>query len=295
MSISIQSRGLAEVRAIGVRGIPGIGFSRLQFILEWRLQGLPSPPAFLEHLQVQVSAGIPGGPARPLGKATAQNSWFTGVYEHGRTEALALELDLTGAALEALERLRGGGPLHFVLDLSLRVRRGERQEPGSDRLQLLVNLSDWAQVLRDVGYLDLLVLAVELPLEVPEEIRLALEETRTAYTDLIAARYDATVMRCRRAMESLGRLPTAGTDPERVWERFAKDRATMTKPERAEVVRLAVRHYSHLAAHMDETGAPETFSRQDALFILAAAAGVIWESVTQVRFATPAAPSSGPG
>lgn len=44
----------------------------------------------------------------------------------------------------------------------------------------------------------------------------------------------------------------------------------------------AVRHFSHLAAHVDQQGAPETFSRQDALFILTAAAEVLWDATSRI-------------
>jgi hypothetical protein len=39
------------------------------------------------------------------------------------------------------------------------------------------------------------------------------------------------------------------------------DREAMPKRARADLVRLAVRHYTHLAHHVDGKGAPESFSR----------------------------------
>jgi len=282
MSIAIESRGIADVRPAGApHGIPGIGFGRLQFPIEFQLHGCPSPAARLEQLLANVYAGRPGGAMRPLGKARPQNSWFTQVFEHGRSETVALELDLQPAALEALEQLREGGPLLFQIDLSLQVRRGERIEPAYERVNLPVNLSDWAQVIQALGHRDILIVAVELPMEVFQELSSPLGELRAAHQDLIAGRYDATVMRCRRAMDGIG-THLVGADPERIWERFASARGAMTKSERAELVRLAVRHFSHLAAHVDQQGAPETFSRQDALFILTAAAGVLWDATSRI-------------
>ena len=68
----------------------------------------------------------------------------------------------------------------------------------------------------------------------------------------------------------------------------------MTPGQRAELVRLAVHHFAHPALH-EEPGKPaEVYSRQDALFILSAAAGVVWEALARHR-EMPAGPNSSSG
>lgn len=298
MSISFGNRGIADIRMIAPpRGVPGIGFSRLQFPLEIHMDGLPAPAVVLEQLIANVYAGSPGASLRPLGKAVPQNSWFAWTIEHRRSETIVLELDLAGEQLEALERLRAGGPIVFQFDLSLHVSRPvQRQpggeilrvdvQPGSERLQLLVNISDWAQVLNQLGYLDFLIVAVELPIEAPDPLREAVKLMRVAHSDLIAGRYNAAVGSCRLAMESVGPLVLSESSQNRVSKAFAESedsRRAMTTADRAELVRMAVRHFCNPAHHVGENGAPEVFSRQDALFILTATAGVIWEAIAQLR------------
>jgi len=55
-------------------------------------------------------------------------------------------------------------------------------------------------------------------------------------------------------------------------------REKMSKPERANALRASIRHYTHLAHHVDGAGATETFSRHDAVFILCGAAAAVWDA-----------------
>jgi hypothetical protein len=59
----------------------------------------------------------------------------------------------------------------------------------------------------------------------------------------------------------------------------AETRKAMSKRQRADLVRMAVRHYTHLAHHTNDEGSPNVFSREDALFVLTAAAAALWDAV----------------
>lgn len=280
-TIEFANRQVAELRVTGLRGVRGIGFSRLQFILEVDLAASPKSSVMLAHLVADVAAGAGVGGQQMLGKATPQSSWFVSTLEHPYKVPVWLELDLSGEQLEALERVRAGGPLTFQFHVSLQLRQDAEVVTGSQVLRLDVDITQWATVLKGLGYLDLLVVAVELPIDAPDTYRNAITELREAHKDLLAGRYDTTVMRCRRAMESVGMLVSDQPGPGRIRGAFAESKSSregMTKFERAELVRGAIAHYCNLAHHMDGDGAPECFSRQDALFILSAAAGVIWEA-----------------
>ena len=284
MSIEFGTRGIAELSLTGLRGVRGVGFSRLQFILEVNLAAVPKPPVRLAHLVADVAAGGGGGAQRLLGKASPQNSWFVATLEHAHKVLVWLEIDLSGEQVEALERLRAGGPLVFQMHVSLQLRREAEIVPGSEVVRLEVDINQWATVLKELGYLDLLIVAVELPIDAPDSCRHAIAELREAHKDLLAGRYDTTVMRCRRAMESIGSLVSEEASQGRIRRAFAESKASreaMTKFERAELVRGAVAHYSNLAHHMDGDGAPECFSRHDALFILTSAAGILWEAISR--------------
>lgn len=286
MTIEFGTRGIAEFRPSGMRGVPGIGFHRLQFALEVNLVGVVGSPVTLGHLIADVAAGAPGCGQRMLGKATPQSSWFVVTLEHSHRVPVWLELDLSGEQIEALERYRGGGPLVFQFHLSLQVRQADQVQPGSEVLRLEVDVSQWAAVLKELDYLDLLVFAVELPIEAPEALRNAVTLLRAAHKDLLAGRYDGTVGMCRKVMDSLEASAPQEAAKGRIWGVVGQGkerRDAMTKAERAELVRMAVRHFAHLDHHVDENGAPEVFSRHDAFFVLTASAGVIWEAIAQLR------------
>ena len=122
MSIEFGTRGIAELFLTGLRGVRGVGFSRLQFILEVNLAAVPKPPVRLAHLVADVAAGGGGGAQRPLGKARPKNGWFVATLEHAQKVLVWLEIDLSGEQVEALERLRAGGPLASRI-LALITRR----------------------------------------------------------------------------------------------------------------------------------------------------------------------------
>lgn len=215
-----------------------------------------------------------------------ETSWWTQTTDDARREFLSLYVDLASERLEALERLRRGGSLFFQFDLRMLVRSEERgMQLGFDKLNYEAQLSDWSGMLQQLGYLDCLLVSVELPIGVPEALRNAVEQLRAAHQDLIAGRYDACIGRCRIAMDALEAVVEYGTVVADVRQAFAtkNDREAMPKRARADLVRLAVRHYTHLAHHVGNSGAPELFSRQDALFILSAVAGTVWDAAAELR------------
>lgn len=129
-------------------------------------------------------------------------------------------------------------------------------------------------------------MALELPLSTAQtELASAITQLRAAHTDLIAGRYDSTVSRCRAALDTMNTVLKTDSPSPDVAQVFSSGRASreaMTKHARAQLVRIAVRHYTHLAHHVDPNGLPEFFSRHDALFILAATAGSVWDAAGEL-------------
>ena len=284
MSFCIGPLVIAEPRVTGVTGVPGIGFSRLQFSLALDIGARSGCVVELGNLSGRVDAGVSrSGPFKLLGTLTPETSWSTSTTEYSRTDHLGLSLDLPPEQLEALEHLRGGGSLFFQIDLRLQLRENGKSHPGFDKHLFESNLSNWSKVLQQLGYLEYLVVAVELPIDAPAELRSAIEQLGAAHQDLIGGRYDSVVSRCRMAMDALDKAVPSENGAEKLIEVFSQGRKAMSKRARADLVRLAVRHYTHLAHHVDSDGSPESFSRQDALFILTAAAGAIWDAAAELR------------
>jgi hypothetical protein len=286
MSINDGLMEVAELRIVTLNGTAGIGFHRLQFSLEIQLRATRGRIVQLGDLSAQVYAGTSASALKPLAIASPETSWWTHTTDDPRREFLSLYVDLASEQLEALERLRRGGPLSFQFDLRMLVRSEARgTQPGFDKLGFEANVSEWSRVLQQLGYLECLLVSLELPIAVPEELRNALAQLRAAHQDLIAGRYDSCIGRCRIAMDALEAVVGYGSAVADVRQAFASknEREAMAKRARADLVRLAVRHYTHLAHHVDDNGAPESFSRQDALFILSATAGAVWDATAELR------------
>ena len=300
VAINVPSRGTVAIGDIQAAGrpfaAPGLGFTWLKFPVALQLAALDGPPAYLTQFLADITVTAAGQPPLSLGRAQPHASLAVRTLEQSLTQPFELWLYLSGEQIEALERRRAGQRLEFHVNLSLQIHYSAAIHSGRADARFQVNESDWAEILRQVGYLDRLIVAVDLPLEAPEQIRSAVQHMRAAHQHLIAGRYTDAVGVCRRAMESLHSFTDDAT-AKAIRDAFAtsiETRKKMTPGQRAELVRMAVHNFSH-PAHHEEAGKPaEVYSRQDALFVLSAASGVVWEALGRHREA-PASPGSPQG
>lgn len=284
MSISDGLFTLAELKIVNIGGARGLGVNRLMFSLELRINSTKEYKATLMSPSCFIFAGRDQGNAMlPLGQAVAETSWFRETSEYAATDHLALFVYLTGEQMIALEDMRGGGTLFFRLDLHMIVHGKNGLQRSLEQLGFEANLSIWSRVLKELGSIDLLLLAVELPLrDVPSELNGAVVQLRQAHSDLIAGRYDSVVSRVRTCLDSAEALlfdDQSGKTAASVYSAGKVQREGMSKRQRADFVRAAIRHYTHLAHHVDGHGNFETFSRHEALFILSGAASLIWDAM----------------
>ena len=144
------------------------------------------------------------------------------------------------------------------------------------------DLSAWSQVVRELGSIDMLLLAVELPLEdIPEKLKSAVQELRRARIDLVAARYDMVVSCMRLVMDATELVFTAKQSLGTLTQTFAdgETREAMPKHSRAALIRAAIRHYTHLAHHLNAQGEITNFNRHEATFVLAVAVAAVWDAI----------------
>lgn len=281
---------VAEFRLQNIHGMRGVGLCRLQFGLEFQVNSSRSGGAALSSPVCFVWAGRNQADVKPLGVATLETSWYVETTDHSRRETLCANLDLSFDQLEALERIREGGSLFFKVDLRVLVHsRQSGVQRGDQQSWLEMTLSNWSRVLDQIGYCETLLLGLELPLNgLNPEVQRAAEQLREAHRDLVAGRYDGTVARVRLAMDTLDTVLGFSSDRAQVLQQFSASREQMSKRARADLLRIAVRHYTHLAHHVDAAGVPETFSRHEAQFALAGATAAVWDAITAFRRLQPA-------
>lgn len=284
MSVTDGQRTVAEFKLVSLSAVPGIGFYRLQFSLEVDLIASGDTPARVLEPRAFVLAGPNPSGWTQLGTAVAEIPWYAETRPESSQTRFMVFLDLPGERLAALERLRTGGSLYFRLDLKMVVESLWGRQPGLAQPTLEVPLSTWVQLLKDLGQADILLVALELPvLDVPAPLQTAVEQLRGAHVDFLAARYDRTVGACRLAIDSVDAALGNASQVEQAFKAFQTNRTQMSKRQRALLVSGAVRHYTHLGHHLNAAAQLEVFSRQDAQFILAATAAVLWDAVGEIK------------
>lgn len=283
LSLTYNSRIIADAQVQGIFGLRGIGCYQLRFSLDFNLPnwGPHDETIVLSGLRAEIAVGANPGEYKLLGNAMPEAPLSLQTKEFPQRQLMLFLLDLSEQQLFALETIRNGGGLYFRVTVSGEVRGPKDGQWAREELRHEVTLSDWSRVLRDLGYADVLVIGVELPkTELGHKLRPAVELVRQAHGDLIGGRYDSVVARCRQALESLRTVLGQKEGIDGVLEKFCKGpRKAMTKHERELLIGEAARHYAHLAHHTDQVGEQQWYSRGDAIFLLAITAATISSEV----------------
>jgi hypothetical protein len=288
MGISAGGGSIAEVRVAGLTATRGVGFSRLVFSLALNVtpKQKDSSSILINNPVCDVWVGTARSESQSdlslLGVATPDSCWHTYTLDYPSTDGFSLFLDLSGERLAALEQLRAGRSLFFRLNLHVTTHPKSGLHRSLDIVWFEANPSLWSKVLHDFGFLDVLLLGIELPTkDVPSKLTGVVKQIQDAHGDLIAGRYDGVVARVRLALEAIEKI-TGMEQPDAAARLAFVERGTreaMPKSMRRDFVHAAIRNYAHLAHHPDSSGKPEHFSRHDAMFILSAAAALIWDVI----------------
>ncbi|KAA8769434.1 hypothetical protein [Burkholderia pseudomallei] len=271
MSLTYQSHIVVEPSIGGVFGAAGVGVKLLQFSFNFALvpwqQG--DPDIRIDSLSAKVSVVPRAGGIRYLGRGEFEMpQTFRRLPNGGRSSSL-LRVDVTDSQLLALEDLRGSGGLEFEVQLTGRGHSPRETVPVEDRLRHTVNLSDWAQVLGQLGFADIFVLGVEMPVgPIPNELASAVKLLRDAQRLLVAGEYELVVASCRQALDSMQAVLERDTEIKSVRTERSMRPRDQSKLQRALAILDAVRHYTHLAHHVDGDGRAEWYSRKDATMVL---------------------------
>lgn len=298
MSLTYNSRIIADAQVQRIFGLRGIGCYQLRFSLDFNLPnwGPPHEKIVLSGLRSEIYVGAKRGEFKLLGYATPETPLSLETKEVPQKQSILFLLDLSEQQLFALESMRNGGSLDFRVTVSGEARGSNDRQWAREELRHEVTLSDWSRVLRELGYADVLVIGVELPIaESGHELRPAVELVRQAHGDLIGGRYDSVVARCRQALESVRTVLGQKKCIDAALEKFCKGhRKAMNKHEREMLIGEAARHYTHLAHHVDQDGEQQWYSRGDATFLLTITAATICSEVAGVSVVLPGLDGSQP-
>lgn len=287
MSLSYSSQIVAEVAVVHISGCKGIGNYQLRFSFLFQVPSWPEVqeiPTRCSNLRARVLVARPGSNPQVLGWAIPEAVVTLMPLAHGTETRLLFDLDLSSEQLHSIEDLRSGGELHFEIRVS-----GDAIGPIGilsvyDVIQKRMNQSEWSGVLRDLGHSEILVAGIELP-NVPSQSALSgvVQSIRRAYDSLHQGQYDVSVAQCRHAMDALYALDDIQKLAADSAEKFKSKKQSMSKLDRERFMGEAVRHYTHLAHHIDEEGQMASFSRADATTTLALTIAAVSNAVRREK------------
>lgn len=270
-------------------GNPGIGFYQIRFSIEITRAAWPDGEfngIYLSDMRARVLVGIKRDCMSLLGMAYPEAAIVLKPGPYSDKSSLLFDLDLSPQQLFELEALRGGGDLHFELQLMAQTFGPNGAFPARDDIFKCVTLSDWCNVLGSLGYADILVVGFEIPTGKDSAVAAAAAKClRRAQEDLLRGRYDAVVSECRLALEGIHIAfgEVAESAASAIKYANGKERKLMTKIERARFIGEAVRHFSHLAHHSNSDGTQEVFCRTDAQAIFACTVASIDSALSRAR------------
>lgn len=294
MGINYESLSIGSVRAEQISGRQGVGACELRFSLAWNIAPKRQDAISIFDTRIWVSV-VPEGQnqAMPLGSAQPETSWCDETREgHPYDSHVMYRLGVSNSQLLALEELRQGRSLVFTLDV-----RGSSHGPRGvrsldDQLQLRVNVSDWARVLKECNAADVLLVGVQMPLDGGTHGRAALDLVKRANEHLVFGHYTAAVAECRRAIESLWKSANLAAPAREARKRLVNmdGQLSMSKRDRELALGEALRIFCHTAHHVGSDAEPEIFGRTDAALAVSTAAALISSLATDPDLAhvTPA-------
>lgn len=283
MSFSYNGYSVADIEVTGVFGRVGVGASLLCLCIVFRVPETALAGVRLRSFQLRINVEVGAGKVPAfLGFAEPEVPLELATKSGHDPRRLIFELPLAEGQLFALEKLRGGDDLNLKLRFTALADGPNGVWPQQDEISFRLNLSDWAKVLKELQGPEYMVIGIPLPKNANDHaLAEAVDRIRRAHAHLVDGRFDAVVSECRLAIESAGLATGEQPAIAATTQKLKSAKREMTKLEREFSLMEAVRHYTQLAHHVDDRGAAEYYSRDDANMLLATAAALISSSVAR--------------
>ena len=291
MTLQYNWQPVADLTVSGLTGARGVGVRYLQLSIRFAVfnRSERGVDVRIDSLSALVSVKPAGGNLQYLGLGQFESPLSLKVEDHAYQSFFLMRVELTDTQVLALETMRGGGGLEFQIDVRGLGHAQTGTVPVADTVNYSANLSKWADVLRELGYADVFVVGIELPLrDIPLSLSSAAGMLRTAQRQLLAGEYSVVVATCRNALDSILAALDVSESVQAARTNRPKDSDDETKLQRALKILAAVRRYAHLAHHVSNDGHPEWYSRSDATLVLSTTSALLtsgaeWLALTPDR------------
>ena len=250
---------VVDFKAGSVHGLPMLGAYLLRFFVNYSMPPWNKTYRFSNmRARISLANGL-----QILGFAYPEVPMVLTSHSHHQDATVSFDIALTANQLEALERIRLGKELTFVLDIQGEVTYNSERDSRNDRIQVLVNQKTWIDALKEMNFSSSIL--VELPLNSQEvAASAAWKAVQKAKEHLYYGNYDEVVSVCRVALEGIQASKEEVADSIKS---FASDRRAMTKKQRSIYALASLEHYTHPAHHIEGM---ESYNRNDAIFVLGA-------------------------
>jgi hypothetical protein len=285
VSFSYNGYSVADIEVTGVFGRAGVGASLLCLSIAFHVPETALAEVRLRNFQLRINVeGDAGKVPSFLGFAEPEVPLELATKNGQNPRRLIFELPLAEGQLFALEKMRGGDDLHLKLRFTALADGPTGVWPQQDEISFRLNLSEWAKVLKELQGPEYMVIGIPLPKSTQDHaLAEAVGRIRRAHAHLVDGRFDAVVSECRLAIESASLATGEQTVISAAAKKMNATKREMTKLEREFALMEAVRHYTQLAHHVDERGAAEYYSRDDANMLLATAAALVSSSLARLQ------------
>lgn len=285
MSFSYNGYSVADIEVTGVFGRAGVGASLLCLCIAFHVPETALAEVRLRNFQLRINVeGDAGKVPSFLGFAEPEVPLELATRSGQNPRRLIFELPLAEGQLFALEKLRGGDDLHLKLRFTALADGPAGVWPQQDEISFRLNLSEWAKVLKELQGPEYMVIGIPLPKCAQDHaLAEAVGRIRRGHAHLVDGRFDAVVSECRLAVESAALATGEKPAIDATAQKLKSAKRDMTKLEREFSLMEAVRHYTQLAHHVDDRGAAEYYSRDDANMLLATAAALVSSSLARLQ------------
>ena len=255
-------RPLGEVQNIRINGLACLGKYCIYLGFETHRSTVEKgQKATLEQLSCHIE--IPGQGILAFGEKT--DTPIVEWNEHYTTPHFGFKFILSSSQIEAIEKIREAGDLKIDIWLAGVTKSNfqENSDPFHDRASFNIPKQEWLEALSSAGYKNTLLFELSLPhdIELSDAIKKLINKSQS---HILNGHYDESVALCRQVIEHIEATYEDKKEADKVVDKFARGRKSMTINERMLFARQALKHITHLANHPNN----ETFSRSQAKAIL---------------------------
>lgn len=272
MSIRIDSpthQNLAAVRALNVRGLPGVGSHTLVLIFHLSVQP-PETDTYLKNLAIRVDYGDDA--QRMIGFALPEAAQPIVISRYTNELKLCFRIALAPNQVEAIEARRNGGDFKIRVWMTGEVTQGEGSCSFQQAGEYEVVQQEWVEALERMEFRHSMLFEVVFPDKL-ESGESPLSIIKRAQNQLLRGHYDNCVGECRKLLEAYPVDDPGQLNAARKKYKGARDeRESMDVVERLLVLRDTLTHATHPAHHHTCSG---EYSRDQARAILAVTVSLV--------------------